>query len=286
MTAGPSKTTGALLVLGAACAWGTWSLFLRPTELPGVVTAPIIFAGIFLTSVPLFRTDAKLGGWDRRAILLVLAFGALDAVNVGTFFSAMGVTSVAVAVLTHCLAPVLVALAAPLVDRVVVPRAVPAALIAVVGLALVLEPWRPEARTGEVVLGAALGTTSAVAYAGNVFLVRRLGERVGAARAMGVHALISALLLAPLAAPHAAEIEGSDLLWLAGAIVVPGTLAGVAFVRGLNVIGAARTAVIALAEPVVACVIGFAVFDERLGPLAIVGGAMVLGAGAMVARAS
>lgn len=270
-------------MLVAAASWGSWSLFLRPTGLPGTVTAPILLFGVFLASLPLLGRDPVAPRWDRASVLWLLVYAACNATNVTTFFSAMSTTSVAVAVLTHSMAPVLVAVAAPFVDGTRAPRTIPAALVAVAGLALVLEPWRPEARTGDVLVGALLGLTSAVAYATCVFLLARVVERIGAVRAMGYHSAIAALLVLPLAWRGLADVEAHDLVWLGAAVVLPGVIAGLAFVHGLRILGAARTAVLALFEPVVACTLGWAVFGERLGPLAIVGATMVAGAGAMVA---
>lgn len=278
-----SRASGVLAVLLAAASWGSWSVFLRPTGLPGTVTAPILLFGVFLASLPLIPRDPAKPTWSRAAVLWLLAYAACNATNVMTFFSAMSTTSVAVAVLTHSVAPVLVAVAAPFVDRTRAPRAVPAALLALSGLVLVLAPWRPEARTGDVMLGAALGLTSAVAYATCVFMLGRVVAHVGAVRAMGYHSAVAALLVLPFAGADLLDVEARDLVPLAAAVVLPGVIAGLAFVHGLRLLGAARTAVLALFEPVVACTIGWAVFGEPLGALAIVGGLMVVGAGALVA---
>ncbi|MFO0682896.1 MAG: DMT family transporter [Sandaracinus sp.] len=277
------RASGVLGVLIAACAWGSWSVFLRPTGLPGSVTAPLLFAGVGVLSIPWALRDPVQARWDRASVLLLLAYTASNATNVVTFFSAMSTTSVAVAVLTHSVAPVLVAVLAPRVDGTKAPRAVPAALVALAGLALVLEPWRPEAWQGEVALGAMLGLTSAFAYAACVFMLGRLVVRLGAARTLSLHSGLAALLVVPFAGRPLLDVESADLVPLAGAVVFPGVLAGLAFSHGLRVLGSARTAVLALLEPVVACAIGWALWGEPLGPLAILGGAMVVAAGAMVA---
>lgn len=270
-------------VLLAAASWGSWSLFLRPTGLPGVVTAPALLFGVFLACLPLIPRDHVVPRWDRTTVLWLLAYAFFNATNVMTFFSAMSTTSVAVAVLTHSVAPVLVAAAAPFVDRTRAPRSLPAALLALFGLTLVLAPWRPEARTGDIALGATLGLTSAVAYAIAVFLLARVVPRIGAVRTMGYHSGIAALMVLPFAGARIFEIDASDALPLAGAIVLPGVIAGLGFVHGLRILGSARAAVLALLEPVVACAIGWAVFGESLGGLAIVGGVLVVTAGALVA---
>ena len=57
-----------------------------------------------------------------------------------------------------------------------------------------------------------------------------------------------------------------------------------AFTLGLLRIGSARAAVLTFIEPVVAVGVGAAVWHEPLSPIALIGGALVLGAGIQVAR--
>lgn len=273
---------GSLRVIAAACAWGTWSLFLRPTGLPPLWCGALVFGFVALCALPFFSRD-RAPVWDRRAIVLLAAFAISDAINVGTFFAAMSITSIAIAVLTHSVAPILVALAAPIVESRRAGVAPLAALIALAGIALLLRPWEPDARRGEVLLGAALGAVSALAYAANVFLARELTPRLGPTRTMGLHAIGAALLLAPFAASEPAALE----LWHLGLLMIGAGLLGfaasVAFAIGLVEIGSARAAVLALLEPAVACTMGWLLWGEELGPLALLGGALVLLAAAMVA---
>jgi drug/metabolite transporter (DMT)-like permease len=272
---------GIAAVAGAASLWGLWSLFLRPTGLPGTVTSPIVllFVGVFALPLVLRGPPAR---WDRTTLALLAANTICDAVNVVTFFAALDHTTVAIGVLTHYLAPVFIALAAPRIDGVITEGAAIAAGVATIGLALVLEPWR---EGGGVGLGALLGAVSAVAYAGNVFVVRRLAPRLGAARTLSYHAILAAALLSPLAVADASAIELADLGWLAGATLVLGTFAGVSFIWGLARIGSARAAVLTFAEPLVAVIVGWVAFGEHLSGWAALGGALVLGAGVAVARA-
>ena len=283
-----SAALGTGLVLFAAVMWGTWSLWFRPTELSGRTTAPFVFACITLSSIPLMvresATRASPIRWTPRVLAMLAAFTVFDALNAATFFHAMTVTTVAVAVLTHDLAPVLVALLAPRVDGVKVPGASLAALLALGGVTLLLEPWREGALGGDVLLGASLGLVSAVAYAGNVFLGRKLTLELGTATTLGVHALGAWLLLLPLAGTELFAIEARDVPYLAFAGLVPGALAGLAFLRGSALVGSARAAILAFVEPVVACVVGFFAFGERLSLWSLAGGALVLAAGLLVSR--
>src|SRR5436190_340549 len=219
--------SGVLMVTLAAASWGTWSLFLRPTGLPSHVTAPIIFFVMAVVAFPL-TLRAKPAQWDRRTIGLLLANTACDALNVITFFAAMRYTTIAIAVLTHYVTPILIALAAPAIDKTQTPGARPAAVIALAGLVLVLEPWR--ALGDNVAIGAALGLASAVCYAGNVFVVRRLAERIGAARVMSYHSAIAGVALLPFAVSGFATVSGSDLALLGAGAATIGAVSGVVFV--------------------------------------------------------
>lgn len=268
------------MVAGAASLWGLWSLVLRPTGLPATTTAPLLFAFMTLWTLPL-ALPGPATRWDRTTLGLLIGNALFDAANVLAFFAAMGQTSVAIAVLTHYAAPVLVALAAPRVDGVRTPGAPAAALVAMGGLALVLEPWRGGQGW---LLGGALGLVSAVMYAGNVFVTRRLTERIGAARAMSYHSLLSALLLAPLALGDLGAIDGGDWGRLAAGTLVLGAVAGVGYLRGLVVIGATRAAMLTFCEPVVAVVVGIVCWGEPLRPLGVLGAATVLGAGMWIMR--
>ena len=272
---------GLLMVTLAAASWGTWSLFLRPTGLPATTTSPIIFLvmGLVLLAPALRGPQPR---WDRRTLALLAAYAAFDALNVLWFFAAIERTTVAIAVLTHYLAPILVALAAPRIDRVPSRGAIPAAAFALAGLAIVLEPWRAPAAGAAA--GAAFGLASAFCYAANVFVAGRMAGRLGAVRAMSYHALLAAAGMAPLAVPGLGAVSGEDLARLAAGAATVGALAGVVFIVGLARIGAARTAVLTFAEPLVAVAVGALVWEEPLHATAAVGGAMVLGAGIHVAR--
>jgi drug/metabolite transporter (DMT)-like permease len=278
-----SVDRGVVLVAGAASLWGAWSIFLRPTGLPGAVTGPIVFAlmGVFLLPAVWRSPRAR---WDRAALALFAANVGLDALNVLTFFEALQRTTVAIATLTHYLAPILIALAAPWIDREHVPRARAWALVATAGLVLVLSPWSHDGERGSVAIGAALGAVSALAYAGNVFVVRRLVPRIGAERSVSYHALAGAALLAPLGFAHFASVRAVDLGRLAIGSLVLGSIAGAMFVRGLARIGSSRTAILTFAEPVVAVTVGWSWWGEPLAPTALVGAGLIVAAGVGVSR--
>src|SRR5581483_3156093 len=183
-----ARTAGLAMVALAAASWGTWSLFLRPAHLPSTVTVPIVFLVMAIAALPTALAGPRTV-WDRTTVALLLANAGFDGLNLIFFFGAIDRTTVAIAVLTHYLAPILIALAAPRIDGVASPGARPAAAVALTGLLIVLEPWHAPA--AGAVVGALLGAASAVCYAGNVFTVRRLAARIGASRALAYHSAIA-----------------------------------------------------------------------------------------------
>lgn len=275
-------------VLAAAALWGCWSLFLRPTGLSGFVTGPVLCAGVAALMTPHMLGERVTHAvvWTRPLLIALGVYSVADAINIATFFQSMSTTSVAVAVLTHSIAPILVSLFAPWIEGTTSSRAPAAAAAAVCGLALVLEPWRDLGQDPNLLPGAALGLASALGYAATVFAAKRLSASVGPATALVTHAWLAAALLLPFAGLGLLEIELVDLGWLGLATLLPGSVAGYLFVQGLRVIGSARASVLALLEPLVACIVGYLAYGERLSALATLGGALVVGAAAYVALES
>lgn len=270
-----------LMVALAASSWGCWSLFLRPTGLSAWETTPLLFLVSGLVLAPFVKLDRIVPRFDRTTFALIAANTIFDAVNVLTFFAAMTVTTVGVAVLTHYMAPLFVALAAPWVEGEHVRGSRLAALVATLGLALVLHPWQEPAKG--LLWGATLGLVSAVAYAGNVFVVRRLAERIGPMRVVSWHSLMAGLLLLPLAhfdALRAAPL--SKVALLTAGIVVLSAGGGCLFLSGLRVIGSTRGSMLTFMEPIVAVIIGWLAWGEPLGVEVLLGGGCVLAAGVWV----
>ncbi|MBI3200244.1 MAG: DMT family transporter [Myxococcales bacterium] len=285
MADGSGSARGAAMIAAAAAAWGTWSLFFRPAEARGGVDAPlevfVVFGVILITTAPLAIRDRPGVRRPLAAWALLGLQGVFDAANALLFFWAMQRTTLAVAVLTHYLAPVLVSLGAPMIVGERVGRRAWAALgSALVGLVVLLEPWR----SGGPVLGAGawLGAGSAVFFACSLLAAKRLGRHFAPTEILAWHMPTALIAILPfvsrgsLSAPPGAWA----LIGLAG--LGPGAIAGVLFIRGLARTPANRAATLLLLEPVVAVIVGVAVFDERLRPAAALGGALVLIAAAAV----
>lgn len=279
--------TGYFLVALAASAWGTWPLILRYAEslgpVPAALESMVVMLALTLLSGVLCLRDrvpvkATLRDWGGVVLL-----GISDALNILLYFAALKRASVAVAVLTHYLAPVFVALSAPLILR---EKARGATYLAVaasfVGLALLLRPWASDAGPAALA-GAALGAGSAVFYATNVLVNKRLAGVFSGSELQFYHCLLSTPLLAACVPPDAwHHLHGGALRVVALGALGPGAVAGLCFVWGLRRVPASHASTFTLLEPLVAVVIAGLAFHEELGPLSVVGGALILAGAALV----
>ena len=276
------RGVGYALVAIAAMSWGSWPLILRHAPMPPALQSAVLMAVLTLASLPFLLRDRMNVRPTRAEWAGVAWLGVGDALNVVLFFAAYQRTTVAIAVLTHYLTPIFVALAAPVLLRERArARTFVAVGVAFAGLVLLLEPWRAGLGRNDV-LGAALGAGSAVFYASNVVVNKRLSRAFSGSELMFFHGLVATPLLFALVpvreyslvAPHALGIA------LVGAFG-PGALGGLLFVWGLRRVAASHASVLTLFEPFVAVVIAAALMGEAVGLVSLLGGAFIL-AGAVI----
>jgi drug/metabolite transporter (DMT)-like permease len=275
---GPSRA-GSYAVALAAALWGTWGLVLRRAGLPPGQSACIALFTMAVAGTPLLPRRLPRG---RDTWLALGAVGVCDAGNILLFFWAVQRGPIGVAVLAHYLAPVLVALASPLILRSW-PRGVTLAALPVSlgGLALLL--GRDLLELGSALTTALLGAGSAIFYAGCVLFSKRLADRLAPAEILVYHVALSALLLVPWAWFAPVPAAGAVAAVAAGALVT-GVGAGLLFLWGLARIPAARASILSYLEPLVAVLLGTLVLHEHLAPLAPLGGLLIVAAGFVVVR--
>ena len=280
------------MVAIAACSWGTWRFVLLAAEklAPGldarvegavvmlVITLFAFGAMAFEKREPRVRT---LRDWAGVAWL-----GVADAMNVVLLFVAYSKTSVAIAVTTHYLAPIFVAVGAPLVLREEEKKGARlAALGGLAGLALLLRPWSSELRAADV-LGAAAGAGSAFFYASNVLTNKTLVRKFTPIELMAWHGVIATPLLVAIAPFHEfgkLTVGGAVMLTIGG--IGPGALGGIFFIWALETIRAADASTLTLLEPLVAVGIAVFAYGEHLAAISWLGASIILiCAGAVMRR--
>jgi drug/metabolite transporter (DMT)-like permease len=285
VTSEPTKrrALGYALVAMAAISWGTWPLILRHAPMPATLQAAVLMAVLTFASFPVLLRDRlrvrpTLAQWAGVGWL-----GVGDALNAALFFAAYQRTTVAIAVLTHYLTPIFVAISAPLVlGEKARARTVVAVAVAFSGLVLLLEPWRAGLGARDVV-GAALGGGSALFYASNILVNKRLVRSFSGSEMMFFHGLVATpLLFALVPLREYAHVSGHALVIVTLGALGPGALGGLFFVWGLRRIAASHASVLALLEPFVAVLLAAAVLGESVGLVAVIGGALILGGAVLV----
>jgi drug/metabolite transporter (DMT)-like permease len=213
--------------------------------------------------------------WRTRGWVAWLGVG--DAFNVLLFFAAYKLT-ISVSVLTHYLAPVFVALAAPLVLRERVTARIALAIgTSLAGLAVMLVPSAGGADARSAWVSAALGGGSAAFYASNVIVNKFVAREMSTSETMFWHGVVATPLLAAFVPPGAwGRLDAHGALFLGVATIGPGALAGLAFIWGLRRMPAAHASTLTLLEPLVSIALGAAALGEGLGLHSAIGGALIL----------
>lgn len=275
------RATGIALIAVAASLWGTWPLYTRAGGPAGVSLGFLALVVMALPAPFVFRRAAFV---DRGAVWALALVGLADAANMVLYFSALERGPIVVAVLSHYLAPTLVALAAPalLGDRGS-PRALWASPVVLLGLGLALNQGSAITGWGTT---AALGAGSAVFYAAVVLGSRRAARTFSPVAVMALHAAISALLLAVVfgreVLPTVADRPLAIVLF---GCLVNGLLAAWLFNLSLQRIEAQLVGLFTYLEPLTAAVLGVLVLDDPFGFASAAGLLLVVTAGGWAASA-
>jgi len=261
----------------AAALWGAWGLVLDAARVPAPQAACLALFTIALGGAPFLPRRIPRGRLDWT---LLGAIGVCDAANILLFFEALRRGPIGVAVLSHYLAPILVALASPLLLRARPSATTIVALpVSLLGLVLLLGP--DALALGAAGTTAALGAGSAVFYAANVVLSKGLAKRLLPAEILVWHVIVSAALLVPFAlGGPVPSLRGAALV--VGGSVMAGVVGGLLFLWGLARIPAARAGVLSYLEPVVGVALGAIVLGEHTAAWGPLGVLLVLGAGIVV----
>lgn len=265
---------GASFLLGKIALEGvgpTWLIVLRFA----------IASAVLLPAVRWRRLSMTRRDWTTVAVGAVLAGPVVFVVQ---FEGLARTTASSAALLVAAVAPML-AVGAALVDGERAGRAAWAAIaVSTVGAVMLVGAPGP----GRTLLGDAL---CAAAMAGAVvwtLLTRRLTRRVGALASTALQFAAALVLLVPMAlvregplAPMPADAWAAVVALGLGCTAVTFWL----WNWGVARVEAARAGVFANIEPVVGTALGVGLLHERLGPWSLAGGALLLAATVLAARA-
>ncbi|MET0552107.1 MAG: DMT family transporter [Vicinamibacteria bacterium] len=277
-----AEAKGLLLVLLAACAYGTMPILTKIAYASGV-TLPALLAYRFLLAALLFAVlgwNAPALPWRKRVLLW--AIGSVFVGNALAYFTALQHTPAAVASLLLYTYPVMVTLVAPLLGlERLRTRGVLAAVLAFSGCALTAAG---AGMAGASPKGVVLTLVSALVYAFYVVLSSRFASDIPAeaasahlAQACAVYFVAAGAWRGELAVPPTVTAWG-----LIVAIAVICTVVALrTFLAGLALIGPGRAAVASSVEVLITIALAVAFLGERIGTRELLGGSLILGAVAL-----
>jgi drug/metabolite transporter (DMT)-like permease len=296
-----SVAVGVVLTVISACAFGSGPLFAKPVYAAGVgwhvlmawrFAIGAVLAWVWVLANP--RTRAGLRRMPRLAVLGALGLGVYYTSNSGTYFAGLEQVPASLAALIVYIYPAIVAVISlrfgqPLKGR----RAWGALALALVGVALAV--GAPSSATGPPPLGALLLIiASPVIYSVWIILATRLTgedrEDVGresgsqvdpiAAGALIITATavtfwVSALAFQQPVLP--AQIPQAAWFGIVGIGLVSTFIAVQGFYAGAHRIGAARASLVSTVEPIWTVTLAALLLGESLGPVQLLGGALIIG---------
>jgi len=213
--------------------------------------------------------------------------GLLVGLNNGFFYAAIILTTVANAILTHYLEPILLVLIfAPIVLKQKTKRKhIVASVFGFAGLLIIL--W-PQINSAGINIGILLGLASAVFFAWYTAIESKLATttKINSLVQVLYKNGVPALLFLPFVVNRfiTVGIDWEDFVKLAffGVLVL-----GVSFVflyRGLAKVSSQNASVIFYGEPVGAIILASIVWNESLSATIVIGGILILVAGFMAVR--
>lgn len=300
---------GVLLTIVSAFGFGSGALFAKPVYAAGVdwhtlmtwrFTLGAALSWAWVAASPGGRAAVRT--LNRRAVYVAVALGIIYTGNSSTYFAGLETVPASLAALIVYIYPAIVAaLTLRLGRRLEGRRAWGSLALALAGVALAVGTL--DAATAPPISGLALILASPLIYSVWIVLSARLaGERRsgvgqgGAGGASGAHPLaagavmmiatatafwISALAVGRPVLPTQIPVEA----WggITGIGVVATFIAIQAFYAGAHRIGAARASLVSTVEPIWTIALAGILFGERLTPIQLVGGAMIL-AGVVIAQ--
>jgi drug/metabolite transporter (DMT)-like permease len=272
------EATAAAVAIG----WGTVGPGVRWTGLEPVVVAlgRCVVGAVTLWVVRKVRRrpGSATKGVPRAVHARAVASGAVLALHWSAFFVALDRAPVGVVLLIVYLAPVLIALGAPLIGERVAPRTWAALVVAVVGTALVARP------SGAATSGVVWALVAAVTYAVVVLVDKTIAAELGGLRLANTKLVVAGVVLVPVVAVTGLDTSGASWGWLLVLGVLHTALGLAVILDVLARIPATVAAVLLYLEPASAVFFGWWWLGEVPTASTLVGGALIVGAGLLVSR--
>ena len=270
------KLIGILLIAISAASFGTLAIFGRYAYTDGMDTFTVLFirfgsSAVFMTVVLLLRKEH----FPRGQILAhLVGMGALGYVGQSfMYMTAIKYASSGLVALLLYLYPMFVFILSVMIlhEKVTSVKVISLAL-SVVGAALTVDP------NGGQLIGALMAIAAALIYSVYIIVGTGVMKHVTAIQSSTIIFASAGMVYGMLTFANGAHFPASNSGWLAmlGMIVFSTIIPVVTFLAGLERIGPTNAAMLSTLEPVVTVLLAAWLFGERLMPIVLVGGGLIL----------
>ncbi len=279
------RLIGILLIAISAASFGTLAIFGRYAYADGMDTFTVLFlrfgiSASFMTVVLLVRKEHFPRG---RILTQLVGMGALGYVGQSfLYMTAIKFASSGLVALLLYLYPMFVFILSVFIlhEKASAVKIV-ALVLALVGSALTVDP------NGGQIIGALMAITAALIYSIYIIVGTDVMKHVSAVQSSMIIFASAGAVFGTLAFTNGIHLPASNSGWLAmlGIIVVSTIIPVVTFLAGLEIIGPTNAAMLSTLEPVVTVLLAAWLFGERLMPIVMVGGGLILIAVILLTRA-
>ena len=270
----------ALMVLVAACAFGSLSIGVTLASQAGVALIALM-AWRYAIAAPLLVLAA--GGLARVRIpvpqaiaLLLLGGGGQTVITYLSFSSLEWLSAAQLGFLFYTYPAWVAVIIAVLGIERLTPTRIGALIVALGGIAMMVgTPWS----TALPLPGVARALGAAVIYAGYIPLLHRLRGPLDAAVASAWVISGAAIVFGGWALSRGVLVTGmSAPMWAIAlaAAVISTVVAFITFLRGLEVLGAVRTAILSTVEPFWTALLAALVLGQTVGRMTLAGGFLII----------
>ncbi len=277
--------SGMLLLIGTGILWGTIGVASKGvfehsaldavsvTWIRTLLASPICILAVWLAG------GRKLLHFSRPDLFRMIGLGIALILYQWLYLAAIeqiGVT--ATTLISLCGAPVIVAILSVLVLQEPLSRPQLIALVgALIGTGLLIgRP--PEMEGGSGTLGVLYALGCALGIAIHAMVSRSVAGRIHPLVVLAIGFSVGAIVLAPFVFARGLHPDAGPTAWalLVYLATVPSFAAYFFYQRGLRDVPASMATIVTLIEPLIAAVLAWFFFDERLGLLGLAGGALLL----------
>jgi drug/metabolite transporter, DME family len=286
ITSRSNATLGLALLLGTGVLWGTIGVASKGITLESSFDAVSIswLRAVIASPVCLLAGWMVLGkrlfAMTRRDFGVMVLLGVALVVYQWLYLAAIDRLGVSAATLISlCGAPVIVAVVSTLALREPLTGVVGLALIGALAGTILLV-GSPETGSGrETAVGVLLAVGSAIGIASHVMGCRSIARRTHPVQPLAIGFPVGAIVFAPVALLRGVSFNQPAEAWLLLLYlgIVPSSIAYFLYQRGLQDVPATMASIVTMIEPLIAGLLAWYFFDERLGLWGLLGGALLLG---------